>query len=42
MFGTRAPRSGLPRDATGALVEPIYLAPTFAQQEVASPTGFYV
>ncbi|KAJ5415664.1 hypothetical protein N7465_004359 [Penicillium sp. CMV-2018d] len=42
-FGTRAIRSGLPRDAgTGALVEPIFLATTFAQHHVGSPTGSYI
>ncbi|OJJ46449.1 hypothetical protein ASPZODRAFT_159364 [Penicilliopsis zonata CBS 506.65] len=42
-FGTQAVRSGLPRDAgTGALVEPIFLATTFAQQHVGSPTGSYI
>ncbi|KXG52039.1 Pyridoxal phosphate-dependent transferase, major region, subdomain 1 [Penicillium griseofulvum] len=42
-FGTRAIRSGLPRDVgTGALVEPIVLATTFAQDHVGSPVGFYV
>ncbi|KAJ5521903.1 hypothetical protein N7527_006018 [Penicillium freii] len=42
-FGTRAIRSGLPRDAgTGALVEPVFLATTFAQHHVGSPTGSYI
>ncbi|KAL3434497.1 Cys/Met metabolism PLP-dependent enzyme-domain-containing protein [Aspergillus tetrazonus] len=42
-FGTRAVRSGSPRDeSTGALVEPICLSTTFAQDEVASPRGQYV
>ncbi|KAJ5358066.1 hypothetical protein N7541_005224 [Penicillium brevicompactum] len=42
-FGTRAIRSGLPRDVgTGALVEPIFLATTFAQDRVGSPVGSYV
>ncbi|CAI7663700.1 unnamed protein product [Penicillium viridicatum] len=42
-FGTRAIRSGLPRDAgTGALVEPIFIATTFAQHHVGSPTGSYI
>ncbi|OJJ87925.1 trans-sulfuration enzyme family protein [Aspergillus glaucus CBS 516.65] len=42
-FGTRAVRSGLPRDAnTGALVEPISLATTFAQQDVGCPIGPYI
>ncbi|PKX91244.1 trans-sulfuration enzyme family protein [Aspergillus novofumigatus IBT 16806] len=42
-FGTRAVRSGLPHDTnTGALVEPICLTATFAQQDIASSTGPYV
>ncbi|GKZ22423.1 hypothetical protein AbraIFM66951_002917 [Aspergillus brasiliensis] len=42
-FGTLAVRSGSPRDpTTGALVEPISLSTTFAQDEVALPRGPYV